>query len=153
MSVTTFGGPSGPTTFARGRSPTVVPRGRGPTPTGRTLERQRSVKTFNRKCLPRRLEVGVSRRCYVTRVVALFADVLTSPRFYRWVNSAKLPPYKRGRGVRVAFTLSFFTNLRQLVSFDTRHFSIRPILRGMKATRSIPSLRSGCGKQARGSSF
>ena len=115
VKVTIFDEPSGSATFARGRSPTVAPRGRGPTPTGRTLEKQRSVKKFMRKRLPRRSEVGVIRRCFVTRVVALFANALTSPRFYRRMNSAKLPPYIRWRGGRVAFTLTILLNLHQLV--------------------------------------
>jgi hypothetical protein len=54
-------------------------------------------------------------------------------------EQCEVTPYKRGG---VAFTLTIFANLRQLVYFDTWSFSIRPILRVVKATCFAPSFEA-----------
>ena len=65
----TFGPPSGDPTFARGAIPNSSPsRARSDSGRPNPRKRQRSVKTSIRKRLPRRPEVGDTRRCYVTRV-------------------------------------------------------------------------------------
>ena len=113
----TFGNPSGLATFGRGRFPTVAPRGRGPTPAGRTLEKTKIGQDIYAKASPPKVGGGHDPKvcCYMCCGMICHRSDFSS--FLPLCEQCEVTPYKRGRGGKVAFTLSFLMNFRPLVEF------------------------------------